>query len=180
MPLHHGLRPVPGRMPRQLPPAWRSPPLPQHSSVAVFPQTPRLRPHPVPYPRNSLPLVKKGSGKKLHVPWKKNRTDLQSCGHGPFPSGGRPECHPGRPGHPARSVRHRLRRNRPVQSGQRRPFHPPGAGGTIPARAPEPSSPALRQPGKKRGLPLPQHKRRIHYGHEQAGWPGFTARRTFS
>lgn len=58
-------------MPRQLPPAWRSPPLPQHSSVAVFPQTPRLRPHPVPYPRNSLPLVKKGSGKKLHVPWKK-------------------------------------------------------------------------------------------------------------
>lgn len=119
--------------------------------------------------RNSLPLVKKGSGKKLHVPWKKNRTDLQSRGHGPFPSGGRPECHPGRPGHPARSVRHRLRRNRPVQSGQRRPFHPPGAGGTIPARAPEPSSPALRQPGKKRGLPLPQHKRRIHYGHEQAG-----------
>lgn len=62
-----------------------------------------------------------------------------------------------------------LRRNRPVQSGQRRPFHPPGAGGTIPARAPEPSSPALRQPRKKRGLPLPQHKRRIHYGHEQAG-----------
>lgn len=156
MSLHHGLQPVPKRMPRQLSPAWRSPPLPQHSSVAVFPQTPRLRPHPVPYPRNSLPLVKKGSGKKLHVPWKKNRTDLQSCGHGPFPSGGRPECHPGRPGHPARSVRHRLRRNRPVQSGQRRPFHPPGAGGTIPARAPESSSPALRQPGKKRGLPLPQ------------------------
>ena len=82
-------------------------------------------------------------------PGRKNRTDLQSCGHGPFPSGGRPECHPGRPGHPARSVRHRLRRNRPVQSGQRRPFHPPGAGGTIPARAPESSSPALRQPGKK-------------------------------
>lgn len=100
MSLHHGLQPVPKRMPRQLSPAWRSPPLPQHSSVAVFPQTPRLRPHPVPYPRNSLPLVKKGSGKKLHVPWKKNRTDLQSCGHGPFPSGGRPECHPGRPGIP--------------------------------------------------------------------------------
>ncbi|WP_345778462.1 glycosyltransferase [Akkermansia massiliensis] len=55
-------------MPRQLPPARHSPPLPRPSGVAVLPQAPLLRPHTVPDAGDALPLAEKGSGKGCMFP----------------------------------------------------------------------------------------------------------------